>query len=289
MPEVAVLINALDLLLEASRKMIRDEALRPIERHMEKSIASAFRVQSRAFLKRFAALQPRLPGILTDDDWLRYLDAAMLETRDLFVQAEKQAVTKAITAGIKVAASETGLPAGLTEAAPLEPDIATLLGIRFNLKNSRAVAYIDDVGAALVSNVDETTRSYIRQVISEGVANGDSYNAMAKSIIARYSEFAVGKPQLHIDSRAHGIAVTEAGNAYSHGNYMIGQGLKDAGLNMEKSWDTFKDNRVSDECAANEAAGWIPFDDAFPSGDMRPLAHPYCRCSIMMRRVGAGE
>jgi hypothetical protein len=289
MPDVSVLINAIDLLLEASRKAIRDEALLPIERHMERQVSKAFLVQKAAFLKRFAAVAPRLPGILNDDDWLRYLDAAMLETRELFVNAEKEAVTRAITAGIKVAAADSGLPAGLVEAGGTEPDIAQLLGIRFNLKNPRAVQYIDEVGAALVSNVDETTRAYIRSVISQGTAEGWSYNAMAKAIIARYSEFAVGKPQLHIDSRAHGIAVTEIGQAYSHGNYMIGQGLKDAGLQMEKSWSSFEDSRVSDECAANAAAGWIPFDDAFPSGDMRPLAHPYCRCALLMRRVGAGE
>lgn len=291
MPDVSMLIESIDLFLEASRKAIRDEALLPIERHMEKAIASAFRAQSRAFLKRFAAVAPRLPGILTDDDWLRYLDAAMLETKELFMSAEKQAVTKAITAGIKVAASESGLPAGLVEAAPSDIGdiIAMLLGIRFDLKNPRAVAYIDDVGANLVTRVDETTRDYIRTVISEGVANGDSYNAMAKRISARYSEFAVGKPQLHIDSRAHLIAVTEAGQAYEHGNYMVGEGLRDAGLNMEKSWLTFGDSRVSAGCAENEAAGWIPFDDAFPSGDLRPLRFPGCRCSLMMQRVGAGK
>lgn len=276
MPDVSVLMSAIDQLLEASRKMVRDEALRPIERRLEQALAKAFRAQSRAFIKRFAAVASRLPGMLTDDDWLRYLDAAMLETKELFVEAEKQAVTKAIAAGIKVAASESGLPAGLTEAAPTEDTIATLLGIRFDLKNPRAVAYIDQVGANLVTNIDETTRDYIRTVIKEGVAKGDSYNAMAKRITARYSEFAAGRPQLHIDSRAHGIAVTESGNAYSYGNYMVGQGLKDAGLQMEKAWNSFGDARVDDECAANDAAGWIPFDDAFPSGHMRPLAHPYC-------------
>jgi hypothetical protein len=277
MPDVSVLLSAIDELLEASRKAIRDEALQPIERRLEQAMARAFRTQGRAFLKRFAALQSKLPGLLTDDDWLRYLDAAMLETRELFVNAEVRAVRDAIKAGIRVAASESGLQVELGEAAPpAEEPIATMLGIRFDLSNPRAVEYIDRVGANLVTNIDETTRDYIRTVIKQGVAKGSSYNAMAKLITARYSEFAVGKPQLHIDSRAHLIAITEAGQGYEHGNYMVGQGLKDAGLNMEKSWSTFGDARVSAGCAANEAAGWIPFDDAFPSGDLRPLRFPGC-------------
>lgn len=286
---MAVLVDAIDALLEATRRQVLDETLRPIERKLELALAKAFKAQGRAFMKRFAAVEPKLPGAINEDDWLRYLEAAQLETRDLFIDADKQAVSKAIVAGIKQAARETGLPEGLGEAAPVEPDAATLLGIRFNLHNPRAVEYIDRVGANLVSNVDETTKGYIRTVISEGVAKGDSYNAMAKRLIARYNEFAVGKPQLHIDSRAHLIAVTESGNAYSHGNYLVGQGLKDAGLEMEKYWDTFKDSRVSEGCAANEGAGWIPFDDAFPSGDLRPLRFPGCRCALLMRRVGAGS
>jgi hypothetical protein len=289
MPDVASLIAAIDRVLEASRKPMRDEALQPIERRMQQRVAKAFLAQRRAFLKRFVAVAPRLPGMLTDEDWVRHLDMAMLETKELFMQAELEAVRAAITAGIKNAAAESGLPAGMTEAGLIEDVIAILLGIRFDLKNPRAVAYIDQVGANLVANIDETTREYIRTLISQGVSEGWSYDTMAKKITARYKEFAVGRPQLHIDSRAHGIAVTEIGQAYSHGSYMVGQGLKDAGLQMEKAWETFGDDRVSDACKSNEAAGWIPFDSAFPSGHQRPLAHPYCRCDLMMRRVGAED
>jgi len=287
-PDVAVLINALDVLIEASRKAIRDEALQPIERRLEQDMAKAFRAEGRAFL-RYLDKMSSLPGVLTEDNWTRALSMAQLETRKMFIEAEEQAVTKAIAAGIRVAASEIGLPAGLTEAAPTGDEIATVLGIRFDLKNPRAVQYIDQVGANLVANVDETTRDYIRTVISKGVAEGASYNRIAKLITDRYSEFAVGRPQLHIDSRAHGIAVTEAGQAYSHGSYMVGERLRDAGLEMEKAWNTFGDERMCAACNGNEAAGWIPFDNAFPSGDLRPLAHPYCRCALMMQRVGAGK
>lgn len=60
------------------------------------------------------------------------------------------------------------------------------------------------------------------------------------------------------------------------------------GLAMEKSWLTVGDNRVSDGCAENEGAGWIPLDEPFPSGDQAPLRFPGCRCTALYRRVGSG-
>jgi len=46
-----------------------------------------------------------------------------------------------------------------------------------------------------------------------------------------------------------------------------------------KLWNTAGDDLVSEHCEDNEAAGAIPMDEAFPSGDMRPPAHPNCRCN----------
>lgn len=47
-----------------------------------------------------------------------------------------------------------------------------------------------------------------------------------------------------------------------------------------KYWITRPDERLCDQCAGNEAAGVIPFNEKFPDGaDMTP-AHPNCRCDI---------
>jgi len=67
------------------------------------------------------------------------------------------------------------------------------------------------------------------------------------------------------------------------------QSLQSAGLPMEKSWLTSRDGRVSDGCMQNEDAGWIPLDDAFPSGDMRPLRFPGCRCALLTRMMKEGR
>lgn len=51
----------------------------------------------------------------------------------------------------------------------------------------------------------------------------------------------------------------------------------------EKRWET--DGDPCPICQENEDAGWILADEAFPSGDDEPLAHPNCYCSLEMRRA----
>ncbi len=190
--------------------------------------------------------------------------------------------TEGIFEDILIAAAAEGLALGAAEASR-----NFLIELSFNLENPRAVAYLDEYGAELVASIDETTRGYIRTIVSQGVEEGWSYNQMAAAITKRYAEFAVGRPQLHIDSRAHLIAITEIGNAYEAGNAIVVEDLQDSGLQMEKFWQTVNDARVDPECQADQDAGWIPKGDAFPSGHMRPLAHPGCRCTALYRRASA--
>ncbi len=48
-----------------------------------------------------------------------------------------------------------------------------------------------------------------------------------------------------------------------------------------KAWRSVGDDRVSDVCRQNEAAGFIPVDKAFPAGHMTPPGHPNCRCHLV--------
>jgi len=50
----------------------------------------------------------------------------------------------------------------------------------------------------------------------------------------------------------------------------------------EKMWMT--DFHPCPVCDENALKGWIPADEAFPSGDMEPTAHPNCRCNVWFRR-----
>ena len=299
MPEVAVLIAAIDRLLEASVRLVREERLAPVERRLERDLAVAFRAEGRAFLRSFRNLNDPAKFPLDEAQWMRYLVAAQAGTLPLYTAALNTAVSDALMAGVLTAVE--GMPEGapteealreggwLTRIAGwLAKQVGVIFGIRFDLKNPRAVAYLEAHGAELVTGIDETTRDYIRTVLVEGTSKGWSYDQIAKRITERYREFAVGRPQKHIDSRAHMIAVTEVGNAYAEGNLQVAQGLAEAGLKMEKSWNTVGDNRVSELCRGNEAEGWIPLEQTFASGHMRPLGHPACRCDLFTRRVGAG-
>jgi uncharacterized protein with gpF-like domain len=161
------------------------------------------------------------------------------------------------------------------------------VALSFTLKNPRAVAYLREYGAQRVTMINETTRQYIKTVITQGVEEGWSYDKTAKAITERYSEFAVGKPQQHIKSRSHLISITEAGEAYVEGNMEVAQDLEAAGLTMMKKWSTVGDSRVSDGCRENAAVGWIPLNQAFPSGHQRPLRFPGCRCDLLTKRADA--
>jgi hypothetical protein len=76
--------------------------------------------------------------------------------------------------------------------------------------------------------------------------------------------------------RRETIARTESARAVSEGDMAdaMNQGVK------YKVWQTTGDDRVSDECQENEAAGPIPIVESFPSGVDTVPAHPLCRCSV---------
>lgn len=260
---------------EAKRRISKTRALRSIEASLEKGIAKAFARQGKLFVAKFAALKPQWPmqesyfnvKLFTDfseavsaGELDPLFDAVELETMELLVEPISDAAKASLDAGAKAL-------------------IATLnVSASFDLGNPRAAAYLDEHGAALVKNINETTREGIQGLVQRAMDDGWSYSKTAEEIQRRYMEFAIGKPQEHIDSRAHLVAVTEAGMAYEEGSFAVIEDLRDGGLEMEKYWSTVGDDRVSDECRQNEADGWIPVDQAHSSGDMHPLRFPGCRC-----------
>lgn len=241
---------------------------------MEKGIGRAFAVQGRLYRQGTRVLEARRPetgewGLReawTVDDWLTIFDRITSETRTMFFEPIQLGSQAAITM------------AAQTLIAELAVDTS------FLLTNPRAVAYLQQHGYGLISQIDAVTRGNIATIVNNGVAEGWSYDRVAKEISSLYSEMAIGKPQLHIDSRAHLIAVTESGNAYEAGNSIVVADLQDAGLQMEKKWLTVGDDRVSDGCQDNQGQGWIPFAQSFQSGHMQPLRFPGCRCTTLYRR-----
>ena len=87
--------------------------------------------------------------------------------------------------------------------------------------------------------------------------------------------------------RALLIARTEISDALSEGNL---QSWKASGVVEGKEWVLGSEHGVPDICDENAAAGVIPIDATFPSGDDRPTAHVQCVCDLLpvVRAPGEG-
>jgi hypothetical protein len=259
-----LLSEAIDNLLEAARIVSREKALAPIMKTLEPQVAKIFRKQGKLFLPQFAKLKSQFTEALDEARLKRILDRIHAETSDEFKATIKASSANAYGAGIE-AGSDLGA------------------AISFSLKHPAAVEWLESHAAEAVTGINETTRTVIGDIVKNGVAEGQSYNKVAKAIRDQYEEFAVGKPQAHIQSRAHLVAVTESHTAYGEGHRAGIEPLLKVGLDVEHSWVTMGDDVVSDGCLENENAGWIPYDEPFPSGDLAEPRFPGCRCGVLFQ------
>ena len=278
------LLEALDEFEEAitrgNQRKKKERLIRPLEIAMRKGFRAQGSLLARKLrqVKRYFSeggdpfsqhdkwLNMKFSEALPPSEFNRVWAEVTLETVKLFSLPIDAAVAKALEYGGIAMIAEMGM------------------SLKFDLKNPRAVDYLREYGADQVKGINETTREYLQTLITQAAEEGWSYKRTAEAIIERFEEFAVGKPQAHIDSRAHLIAVTETGNAYEEGNRILAKDLQDAGIEMEKFWSTVEDGKVSGGCRENEAAGWIRIDQEFPSGHQRPLRFPGCRCECRYRR-----
>ena len=278
------LLSALDEFEEAITRGNQRKRMERLIRPLEIALRKGFREQGSLVarklrqVKRFfsesgdpfkqhdAWMNMQFSEALPPSEFNKIWAEVTLETAKVFSLPIDAAVAKALEYGGLAMIAELGM------------------NVKFDLKNPRAVDYLREYGADLVKGINETTRDTLQTLITQAAEEGWSYKRTAEAIIERFEEFGVGKPQAHNDSRAHLIAVTETGNAYEEGNRIIAKDLQDAGLEMEKYWSTVEDDKVSEGCQENEAAGWIKIDQSFPSGHQRPLRFPGCRCECRYRR-----
>jgi hypothetical protein len=273
---LADLLPALDAFLEAAAAVTaqrrKAHLLAPLRAKMEAAMQAAFKQQGAAFMRRFARLKPKFPQLQEADpgeaaiDWGPLFDEAALETLQSFSEPLDLWAAQALLAGARQQIGE------------LKADIS------FDLKNPRAVKWLKAHGAERVTQINDTTRQVIHDIVVKAVAEGQSYDNTAAAITERFAEFAVGKPQEHIESRAHLVALTESANAYESGNRMVVGDLMRGGLTAQASWLSVGDSKVSDGCRANQAQGWIPADQPFQSGHMHAPRFPGCRCCTLYRR-----
>jgi len=117
--------------------------------------------------------------------------------------------------------------------------------------------------------IEQSTRDLLRGDVTKAVEEGWSTNKLRDELEKNYA---------FSEERADMIARTETGNADIQGNKIA---YKESGVVTGKEWILGSEHDSEDECDDNAAAGIIPFDDPFPSGDMEPLAHPNCICDLL--------
>lgn len=113
-----------------------------------------------------------------------------------------------------------------------------------------------------IKGMTDTTLNDIGNALGEAVALGLSARSAAKLIRQQ-----VGSP-----SRALSIAITESNRAM---NFAAMERYEAAGV-AQWRWLTFD---PCDKCAQNENQV-VAIGAPYPSGDVRPPAHPYCRCTV---------
>lgn len=150
------------------------------------------------------------------------------------------------------------------------------IGITFDLLNPLAVEYLETDRPLVLSTLEQTTKDEIIPILQEALDSGQSYNDTASQI---RDSFAFSS------SRSQMIAVNEIGHAYEWGNYVPMKDAQTKGYKIEKSWLTVGDDRVTEECHANERMSWILLDKPFDSGDdTAPRdSNPRCRCTTLYR------
>jgi len=278
----AQLLPILTDFMEAAFRTRYERFLRARVPKAMKIFARMFRVQrhtlmlalgraGRVYKEAYGDVRPQ--WLIDNFNWDYALDLADEAALTDSLRAFREEIAMAMAAGGTQTLWEFGSP----------------LGLIFDLANPRAVRYLAMHGGELITEINETTRKICHRLIEQGMREGWSYDVLAKALTGIYEEFAVGKPQLHIRSRAHLIAVTEMANAYQEGSFQQGLRLEELGLQMEKAWVTSNDDRVSEGCADNQSAGYIPLLAEFPSGHLRPPRFPGCRCYFQQQRVVTPE
>ena len=136
----------------------------------------------------------------------------------------------------------------------------------------RAVDYAESRAAELVTEITDSTRDRLRQIIADGLEDNLGRDAIIDLIEQDQSG-------LFDKYRAELIADYEIGSANGVGALEGLEQAQEAGVELLKEW--YPDAEACPICQGNADVGPIPIDEQFPSGDDAPLAHPNCECSLL--------
>lgn len=170
-----------------------------------------------------------------------------------------------------------------------------LISLAFDLSNPETLAQLDEMGAALVTNIDDGTRMYLARTILNGAEQGLS----SKNIVGLIKEgagiadvlkqtgflenvMAIVRKEIAAmsDFRVKTIVDTEITRAESYGRV---KEWKEMGL-TRKRWQHSGKWDACNLCITNIELGFVPidylYDDVFGGKVLGPPAHPHCHGHI---------
>lgn len=234
-----------------------------LERQLQSNVTRVFLRQRRAFPSKRAAeaalyvsgvsmseAAPPPPGV--DPLW-DVVVGAWPDEADALMGVIDAAAGRAAQMSADTMLAQLGLDGGWS----MNADVADLLATQ-------------SLGAA--TSIDATSQQLIRDILARGVAQKDTAVQIARDIRAEFTDWSV--------ARARMVSVTEIANAWESTAQDV---MKSRGI-QQRRWLTAGDDIVdgghpNGPCQDNEDAGPVDMNDAFPSGDMHPPAHPSCRCT----------
>ncbi len=150
-------------------------------------------------------------------------------------------------------------------------DMATI-GVEFDtaMVNLEAIHWARDYSYELVKGLTETTRGVVSYATERWLGTPGMTEGQLEALLVP----AFGPV------RAEMIAITEVTRAYAEATNLHQGLLKEAGIDMERVWNTSSDERVCPICGPLNGQPEAVWRKLFPKG---PPAHTRCRCFVTLR------
>ena len=200
-----------------------------------------------------------------DDDKLTPLERAILKAAE---EADHGEMVQQLLPHIEELAKDSA-KLGVKRVAAGADDIEELL----NLANDNAVIWADDHAAELITQVEDTTKSGVRAIVSRALDEGWTNDELADALEDAH-EFS--------EDRAEMIARTETQFASINGNL---EGWRASGVVDGKQLALAQDEYCAEcEAMAEAYPDPIPLDAQFEFDGEEvdgPPFHPRCRCDLL--------
>ena len=272
----------IDKLREANWGTIKTREQDAISKKHLPKIKSFFRMQRDVYLKQFDSLKDLFPESSRATRTAYYFRLIEQEGRANLNDFNR---AWAVTENETTATLQSVVLAVETDAMEQGGDIASKffdadIGGTFNLDNPRAVNWFSQFGGSTdyIKGIQNTSKNQIKTIVTKALDEGWSYNKTATQIKEKFTDFTHPRAQL--------IATHESAQAYEAGNRIFVEGIADLGVIVIKMWMTSMDDKVTPECAANMADGWIALNESHTSGHQNPPRFPGCRCYEIFKEKG---